>query len=58
MDRMDATVTKRIMPDLQEQTTQAIEAMNRSPHVVSTPENIQQPMPSGIDYTNTILSAN
>jgi hypothetical protein len=30
--------------------------MNRSPHVVSTPENIQQPMLSGINHTNTNLS--
>ena len=46
------------MPELQEQITQAIEAMNRSPHVVSSPDNIQQPMPSGINRTNTNLSAN
>lgn len=46
------------MLGLQEQITQAIEAMNRSPHVVSTPGNIQQPMPSGINYTITNLSAN
>ena len=58
MDRMATTVTGRIMPELQEQITQAIEAMNRSPHVVSTPDNIQQPMLSGINHTNTNLSAN
>ena len=32
--------------------------MNRSPHVVSSPDNIQQPIPSGINRTNTNLSAN
>jgi hypothetical protein len=58
MDRMATTVMERIMPELQEQITQAIEAMNRSPHVVSTPDNIQQPMLSGINYTSTNLSAN
>jgi hypothetical protein len=41
---MATTVMERIMPELHEQITQAIEAMNRSPHVVSTPDNIQQPM--------------
>lgn len=46
------------MPELQEQITQAIEAMNRSPHVASTPENIQQPMLSGINHANTNLSTN
>ena len=46
------------MPELQEQITHAIEAMNRSPHGVSTPDNIQQPMLSGINHTNTNLSAN
>jgi hypothetical protein len=46
------------MPELQEHITQAIEAMNRSPHVVSTPDNLQQPMLSGINHTNTNLSAN
>ena len=44
MDRMATTVMERIMPELHEQITQAIEAMNRSPHVVSTPDSIQQPM--------------
>lgn len=58
MDRMATTVTERNMPELQEQISQAIESMNRSPHVVSTPDNIQQPMPSGINHTNTNVSAN
>ena len=44
MDRMATTVMERIMIELQDQITQAIEAMNRSPHVASTPDNIQQPM--------------
>ena len=58
VDRMATTVMERIMLELQDQITQAIEAMNRSPHVVSTPENIQQPMLSGINHTNTNLSTN
>ena len=58
MDRMATTVTEQVMPELQEQITQAIAAMNRSPHVVSTPDNIQQPIPSGINHTNTNVSAN
>jgi hypothetical protein len=41
------------MPELHEQITQAIEAMNRSPHVVSTPDNIQQPM---LSLCKTIVS--
>jgi hypothetical protein len=58
MDRMATTVTEQIMPELQEQITQDIAAMNRSPHVVSTSDNIQQPIPSGINHTNTNVSAN
>jgi hypothetical protein len=46
------------MPELQEQITQDIAAMNRSPHVVSTSDTIQQPIPSGINHTNTNVSAN